>query len=88
MGTTTVRIPDELHNEAKRQGINVSLACLHGIRMHLGLKCPTIENCKCFKKAEMLQDLLLKMEQRFLEYEDKFRRQKDHVWTMEDKTGK
>jgi len=85
MGVTTVRIPDDLHNEAKILGINVSLACLHGIRIHLGLKCAQKQKCKCYMKAELLQDLLLKMEQKFLDMEDKFKRQKDHAWTFQEK---
>lgn len=85
---TTIRIPDELHKEAKKQRINVSLACLHGIRIHLGLKCPILENCKCFKKTAILQDLLLQMEQRFIEAEDKFRRQRDYAWTIQEKRRK
>lgn len=80
-----VSLPEELHKQAKDKLINVSVASAIGIRIYLGLQCPNIEPCKCFKKSEALQDLLLKMEQKFLEMDDKFRRQRDVPWTIQEK---
>lgn len=77
MATTTVRIPDKLHAEAKEAGINVSLACLHGIRIHLGLKCPILPNCNCFKKSETLQDLLLKSQEELEKCWENYKRLKN-----------
>lgn len=83
----TVSVPQELMQEARRKGINVSLACQHGIRITLGLKCPIKEPCKHYKKSEMLQELLLKMEVNYLNIEDKYKRQRDDAWTIRE-TGR
>jgi len=79
MGSTTVRIPDELHEQAKRAEINVSLACLHGIRIHLGLKCPIKDECKCFEAKEKLQSLLLSAQKELEESKENYMRLKTYV---------
>jgi len=79
MGSTTVRIPDELHEQAKRAEINVSLACLHGIRLHLGLVCPYKEPCKCSNVAAKLQALLLVAQDQLKESKENYTRLKNYV---------
>ena len=82
---TTVSIPVDLLNLAREKHINVSLAAQHGIRITLGLNCALRTRCKCSLKAEALQDLLLKMQEKYNEMEEKYGRLKDHAWTIQEK---
>jgi len=74
MTHTTISISSELLKLARDSNINISLASQHGIRIGLGLKCPVLPPCLCFKAREKLQNLLLNAQEELLKANEHIKR--------------